>query len=136
MKTMVQRRLALLAGLLLLSLLVIAVGAQVVQALRVSDSGASSGSGAVAVTTAPAKAEGRGGASAPLVPAAGVQPASSTTTSTTTSTTAWIVAGSVAAALIVGLAAWALVRRRRQYGVPGSAAYCSRHPDDALCGVA
>jgi hypothetical protein len=60
------------------------------------------------------------------------QPASSGTTSRS----AWIVAGSAAAIVLVGFAAWALTRRRRQPGDRASAAYCAQHPDDAMCAAA
>ena len=49
------------------------------------------------------------------------------------STTAWIAVGSAAAVLLVGFAAWALLRRRRQPGELASAAYCAQHPEDPLC---
>ena len=155
MKTIVQKRLARFAGLLVLSLLLVAVSVQAAQALRVQGSGL----GAVPQTTssqlqglttaaqnqhhqgvaasAPlltpaAGTQGRGGvALAPSTPASGAQSASSGTSSTT----AWIVGGA-AAVLIVGIAAWPLVRRRRQPGELASAAYCAQHPEDSLCGAA
>ena len=163
MKTTVQKRLARFAGLLLLSLLVIATGVQAAQAATLQGTGAAGGGStsvsqtariqlqgplsaalqqlhhgdvaSVSVATAPAGTQGRGGVnSAPFTPASGTQPASSTT-STTSSTTAWIV-GTAAAVLIVGIATWALIRRRRQPGELASAGYCAQHPDDSLCGVA
>jgi hypothetical protein len=155
MKTSAQKRLARLAGLLLLSLLVFATGIQAAQAAAVADSGAGSGTASstaphqlqgltaarahqhdqgvvvsVAAVTATAGTQGRGGvALAPFTSASGAQPASSSTSSTT----AWIAAGSAAAALIVGFAAWALIRRRRQPGEFASATYCAQHPEDSLC---
>jgi len=155
MKTIVQKRLARFAGLLVLLLLLVAVSVQAAQAMRVQGSGL----GAVPQTTssqlqglttaaqnqhhqgvaasAPlltpaAGTQGRGGvALAPSTPASGAQPASSTTSSTT----AWIV-GTAAAVLIVGFAAWALMRRRRQPGELASVAYCAQHPEDSLCRAA
>jgi hypothetical protein len=158
MKITVQKRLALLAGLLLLALLVFATGVQAAQAAAVAGSGTGSstaslttppqgltsaaahqhhrGQGAAvaaAGVTAPIGAQGRGGFdSANFRPASGVQPAASGMSSTT----AWIIAGSVAAVLLIGFAAWALTRRRRQSGEPVSAAYCARHPEDARCTAA
>jgi hypothetical protein len=157
MKTPVQKRLGRFAGLLLLSLLVFATGIQAAQAAVVAGTGTGSGTasstappqlqgltaarahqhdqgGAVSVTavTAPAGTQGRGGvALAPFASTSGAQTASSSTSSTT----AWIVGGA-AAVLIAGIAAWALIRRRRQPGEPASATYCAQHPEDALCRVA
>jgi hypothetical protein len=140
MKTTTARtRLAWFAGLLLLSLLLLVTAAQVAQAAEVSGSGAG-GAGALVATSPPAGTEGRGGvAFAPSavqpVPAAGVQPTAATTTGVLgmSTTTAWIVFGSIAAAVLVGLGVWALARRRRLE--PGSAAYCARHPADSMCAV-
>ena len=57
---------------------------------------------------APAGTQGRGGVNlAPAAPVTAAQPASSGISSTTL----WIVAGAVAAALLIGL--WALTARRR-----------------------
>jgi len=157
MKTTVQKRLARFAGLLLLSLLVIATGVQAAQAATLQGTGAAGGGStsvsqtahiqlqglqsaalqqlhhgdvaSVSAATAPAGTQGRGGvASAPFASASGAQPASSSTSSTT----AWIVGGA-AAVLIVGFAAWALMRRRRQPGELASVAYCAQHPEDSLC---
>ena len=83
------------------------------------------------ITTASAGTQGRGGVG-PLAAVSVAQPASSGTSSTS----AWIVIGSALAALIVGITAWALLRRRRQPGESVSATYCAQHPDDALCGAA
>jgi hypothetical protein len=60
------------------------------------------------------------------------QPASSGATSRS----AWIAAGAAAAIFIVGFAAWALTRRRRQPGDHPSEAYCAQHPEDAMCTAA
>jgi hypothetical protein len=57
----------------------------------------------------------------------GTQPAAS-------SATAWFVAGSIVAALIIALAAWALLRRR-QPNDRSSASYCMQHREDPVCGA-
>ena len=156
MKTKVQKRLALLASLLLLSLLVFATGIQAAQAAQVQGTRAASDSsltqlqlptlaqiqqhhGAVAnvaAVTPAAGTQGRGGVNlAPVTLASAAQPASSGTSSRT----AWIVAGSAAAVLavlIAGIAAWALVRRRRQPGESALATYCARHPEAPVCAAA
>lgn len=143
MKTTRTSRLARLTGLSLLALLVLALGVQVAQAAVVSGTGAGGGPDGLSAT-ALAGTQGRGGVTyappgsggvtyapaAPLPRTAGVQP----TTMGTSSSTGWIIAGSVAAAVVVGLGAWALVARRRRTQ-PGSEAYCLRHPSDALCGA-
>ena len=160
MKISVQKRLALLAGLLLLALLVLATGIQAAQAAAVAGSGTGSSAASFAATTqpqqltaaaahqhhrgqgaavaaagvtAPVGARGRGGFDLRhFTPASGVQPAASGTSSTT----AWIIAGSAAAVLLIGFSAWALTRRRRQSGEFASPAYCARHPEDARCTAA
>jgi hypothetical protein len=120
MKTRVQRRLALLAGLLILSSLVFATGIQAATPPTPLDGW---------VTTANTAQDNQGVAGAATTPASGAQPASSDTSSTT----AWIAVGSAAAVLLVGFAAWALMRRRRQPGELASEAYCAQHPEDPLC---
>ena len=132
MNATVQRRLTLLVGLLLLSLLVFAIGVQVAQAALVSGSGG--GSGSAPVTTPAGTEVGRGGVG--LAPASGAQDSWSVmpTTSGTSSTTYWLI-GSAVAVLIAGIGAWALLRRRRQPAESASAAYCARHPEDSLCGA-
>jgi hypothetical protein len=152
-----HRRVARFAGLLLLSLLVFAIGVQTALATEVSGSGAGSGAAAKAA----AGTQGRGGvAVASITPAqpqaltavqshhylggnynGRFQPVSNTLAAQTaspssTSTSAWIAAGSAAAIVLVGFAAWALMRRRRQPGERPSAAYCAQHPEDALCTAA
>ena len=132
MKTSATKRLARPAGLLLLSLLVMALAVPAAQATASVGSGAGSGY-ASATTTPPAGTQGRGGvAAAPFSTTSVTQPVSSgaQSSSGTSSTTAWIAVGSAAAVLVVGLALWATIRRRRQ---PGSVAYCRRHPSDSLC---
>ena len=62
--------------------------------------------------------------------AAQAQPASSGSSGTST----WIWVGAALAVLAGSIAAWAVFRRRRSAAEP-SAAYCSQHPDDALCRV-
>lgn len=176
MKITAQRRLALLAGLLLLAAIVFATGIQAAQAMV--DRGASGtasfttptqlqfptaadqrahGQGVVAsvpAVTAPAETHGRGGFDAAhfappqpqgltatrryarggRAPSVANVSAAQAASSGTSSTTAWIAAGSAAAALIVGIAVWAAVRRRP--GGRPSAAYCAQHPEDALCTTA
>jgi len=169
MKTRVQRRLALLAGLLILSSLVFATGIQAATPTTTKDGwltaantaarNQSVGAAATPTTTkdgwltaanTAARNQSVGAAATPTttqdswvtsantaardqgfvgaVPASGARPASTDTSSTT----AWIAAGSVAAVLFVGFAAWALMRRRRT-GELASAAYCAQHPEDPLC---
>ena len=138
MKITTQSRLALLAGLSLLALLVFATGIQAAQAATVAGSGAGSG---IAFRlphelqpddSGPAGTQGstavRHDARAGRTP----QGANVSTAQSVSSRTVWIVAGSFAAALIVILA-WVLVRRRRQPGGRPSAAYCAQHPGDPLC---
>jgi hypothetical protein len=155
MKITAQRRLALLAGLLLLSLLVLEMSIQAAQAMNSGGSGAGSGRSTISalqlptlaqiqqhrgigpyapVMTAQAGTQGRGGvAVASLTP---TQPKALTAASSGSSTSAWISAGSAAAIVLVGFAAWALMRRRRQPEARTSAAYCAQHPEDALCTAA
>lgn len=147
MKSTAQKRLARLAGLVLLSLLVIAVGAPVVRAAAVP--GTEGRGGAALLTTTPPAEVGRGGfglaatpaagteggggsAAVPFAPATGAEPVSSGTSYTV----AWILIGSALAVLMLGLAAWALVSRRRRRSEPLSMAFCARHPEHAMCGTA
>ena len=149
MKTTVQTRLARHAGLVLLSLLVFATGVQVAQAVTVA--GTQDRGGVVALASTPtAGTEGRGVAAAfastpargaqdgggmaaaPFAPASGALAASSGTLSTV----AWIIVGSALALLVIGLAAWAWVRRRRQRSEPLSVVFCARHPEHAMCETA
>ncbi len=135
MKITAQRRLPLLAGLLLLAMIVFATGVQAAQAATVAGSGA--GSGTASLTTHISQPQGltgaqrsaRGGRLAVNIPAA------QSGSLGTSSRTAWIAAGLAAAALIV-IAAWVLSRRRRRPGGRPSAAYCARHPEDPLCTTA
>jgi hypothetical protein len=122
MKITLKRRLALLAGLLLVSLPVFAIGLQAAQALPTSAGTALAGTqgrggvNAAPLTLALAGTQGRGGVNAaPLTLASGTQAASTITQPTSSgisSTTAWIAAVAVVGALLIG--SWALVRRRRQ----------------------
>jgi hypothetical protein len=122
MKITLKRRLALLAGLLLLSLPVFAIGLQAAQALPTSAGTALAGTqgrggvNAAPLTLALAGTQGRGGVNAaPLTTVSGTQAASTSTqpaSSGMSSTTAWIAAVAVVGALLIG--SWALVRRRRQ----------------------
>jgi hypothetical protein len=204
MKITARRRLALLAGLLLLAVIVFATGVQAALAATVVGTGVS-GSGTASATqkhgsgfpvpggqtatqagssatssqlqgltaaaarqhvqgvvtsvpavTAPAGTQGGGGFDAAhfappqpqgltatrryarggRAPSVANVSAAQAASSGTSSTTAWIAAGSAAAALIVGIAVWAPVRRRRRPGGRPSAAYCAQHPEDALCTTA
>src|SRR5664280_1863773 len=138
MKTTVQKRLARLAGLLLLSLLVAAIGVRAAQAATVSGTGA--GSSTVSLTpttqlqalTAAQRHHYFGGNDngrfQPVSNVLAAQPASSSASSTTV----WIAAGTAAALAIVVIAAWALIRRQRP-GQLASASYCAQHPEDSLC---
>ena len=162
MKTTLQRRSALLASLLLLSLLVLATGIQAAQAATVAGTGAGSGTAATQTTTqdgwltaANTAARDRDVAAAAAtqtttqdgwltaantaardrdVAAAVPVPASGAQSASTdtSSTTVWIAVGSAFAVLIVGFATWAMMRRR-QPGELASAAYCDQHPEDPLC---
>ena len=162
MKTTSHTRLARLAGLLLLSMLVFAIGVQAAAAAVVDGGGAGSGAASFAPATqlqgltAAAGTQGRGGvAVAAVAPTQSqaltaaqrhhfggrFQPttnvlAAQAASSGTSSRTAWIAAGSAAAIVLVGFAVWALTRRRRQPGDRASAAYCAQHPDDAMCAAA
>ena len=143
MNATAQRRLASLAVLLALVLLVAAVGVQAALAMYVTGSGG--GASFASATTAQAGTQGRGGISA-AVPAdmaqAGTQgrggiaaaAAAAEPASSGTSTTTWILIG-LAAALAVFIAAWAVVRSRGRSREP-SQAYCAQHPEEALCGAA
>jgi hypothetical protein len=137
MKSTTKPRLARLAGLFLLSLLVLAIAVPMAQAAAVDGSGAGGGPGGLVAT---AGTQGRGGVSyAPVavVPgsaAAGVTPRSAgvqPTSGSSSSTTAWIIAGSVVAASLVALAAWALVGRSRRR--QSLTAFCVQYPSDAAC---
>ncbi len=161
MKTTAQTRLARLTGLVLLSLLVFAAGVQVAQAAPAA--GTDGRGGVVAVESTPtAGTDGRGGTLALATtstagtqgrggvlvlantPTAGTQgrggiaaaPGALAASSGTSSTVAWILVGSALALLIIGLAAWASVRRRRQRSEPLSAAFCAQHPEHAMCSTA
>ena len=132
MKITGLRRLASLAGLLLLSLLLVAVFVQAAPAMNAYGSGAGGGVTVASVGTPQAGSQGRGGVA---LPAGGVAAARAPApTSGTSSSTPWIVSG-IAAALVVAIAVWAATRSRRR-SVRPSAQYCSLHPDDALCGAA
>ena len=112
MKTTVRIRLARLAGLVLLSLLVIATGVRVAQA-----------------ATAAGPRGGGGIAAAPFASASDALAA----LSGTSSMVAWIIVGSAFALLVFGLAAGAWVRRRREHSEPLSVVFCARHPEHTMC---
>jgi hypothetical protein len=162
MRTSTQKPIARLLGLLVLSLLVVALSvaaaqarptpAQVQRAYDGPDAvNPAAGSGTVSAATMkdgwlgmPAASAGSGTVGAATVtdgwlgmPAAsagsGTVGAATPAPSGTSSTTVWIAIGSAVAVLIIAILAWVLIRRRRQPSVPGSSAYCARHPEDALC---
>ena len=162
MKATAQRRLTLLVGLLLLSLLVFAIGVPVAPASVVSGSGggggsapdttsvsvtqdswsvmpvASAGSGTINVTPSSRLAQiqsDHGFRAATPAGSGTINAAQSAASSGTPSTTYWLI-GAAAAVLIAGMGAWALLRRRRQPAESASAAYCAQHPEDSLCGAA
>ena len=133
MKITGLRRLASLAGLLLLSLLLVAVFVQAAPAMNAYGSGAGGGVTVASVGTPQSGSQGRGGVA---LPAGGVAAARAPApTSGTSSSTPWIVTGIVAVAFVAAIAVWAAARSRRR-SVRPSAQYCSLHPDDALCGAA
>ncbi len=146
MKTSTQTRLVRLAGLLLLSLLVLTIAVQAAQAAYVQGTGA--GSGTITTAQLPTLAQihqHQGvGASAPRV-AAALSPlaqhrhngfvvpntvAGSGTSNTAqpsassgiSSTTVWIAAVAVVGALLIG--SWALARRRQQRQTAEAAPGC------------
>jgi hypothetical protein len=143
MKITAQRRLAGLAGLLLLTLLAGAVF--VSAAFAMHDAGSGTGGVAYAWTrnvsstagssgTSVAGTQGRGGVSGQVTAVAPAPAAVTTPASSGMSSTAWIVIGVAVAALAVALVAWALARRRRRLA-SDTQQYCSLHPDDSLCGA-
>jgi LPXTG-motif cell wall-anchored protein len=159
MKTTVHKRLMLLAGLFVLSLLVVATGVQAAQAIQAptlaqvqrhqgtaSQTTPDSLQGLQAPTLAQVQQHAGAAASVPLVSAlAGTQgrgglalahnpsaSAAQTAASGTSSSTAWIAAGALAAVLLIG--AWALARRRRQR-VARASATSSGSADEAFCAL-
>jgi len=137
MKITTQCRLALLAVLSLLAFMVFATGIQAAQAAAVEGSGAESGTAVVAAhdpgaTAGPAAVQGTTAVRLDAHAGRISQVANASPARSVSSTTAWIVAGSIAAALIVILV-WVLVRSRRQPAVRASAAYCAQHPEDPVC---
>ena len=119
MKTRVHRRLARVAGLLALSLFVLAMAAQAAQAAAVQGSGAGTlpPNVLIALQTAQSSATVPQ-PSANRVPGTHPRPGIA---SDGWSTADWVGTGLVAVALfIVGLTAWALLRRSRPLGEPAS----------------
>jgi hypothetical protein len=119
MKITGLRRLASLAGLLFLSLLLVAVFVQ---------AGTPSGGDVSAAAASLPSSTALRAAAAELGQAGAVAARAPSPPSVTSSSTQWVVAGIVAAALIITIAVWATARSRK-------AEYCSIHPDNALCGV-
>ena len=120
MKTKVHKRLVRIAGLLALSLFVLAMAAQAAQAAVIHGSGGASlpPNIMIALNTA------QSGATLPQPSAnrvPGTHPRTGATSSGGWSTADWVGMGLVAAALfIAGLTAWALLRRSRPLGEPTS----------------
>ena len=134
MKTSTQRRVGLLSGLLLLSMLVVLLAVQSARADPLVRTGPGSPivapvlatQGGAASTTPAAGTQGTGGASrAAVTTASGVRPVSSPS-----STTGLIFAG-LAAFLIVLLVEWALSRRRS--AEVAEATFCEQNPRSSLC---
>ena len=135
METMAKNRLARLAGLFVLSLLVVSIAVQAAQADPLVRTGpgtpivapALAHQGGATSTTPLAGTQGRGGVSqASVTTPSGVPPASSSLPSTT----AWIVVGSVAAVILL-LFEWALLRRRSS--AVTAETFCEQRPDSGLC---
>ena len=108
MKTSAQKRIARLSGLLLLSLLVVALAVPAAQAMRFS--------GTINTAQRPTQAQlqsAHGGPSGSyVVSGSGTLNAAQSASSGISSTTVWIAAVAVLGALLIGT--WALTRRRRQ----------------------
>jgi hypothetical protein len=138
MKTTANIRFASLAGLFLLSLLVLvlAAGPEAASAMNAGGAGAGGGATTVGAFVPPAElgaALVRHGqldrVAAYAAPASTTQAASSGGISTTT----WVILAVVVAMLAI--AAWLLLRRRGRPATVASrsAEFCSLHPGDARC---
>jgi len=137
MKTTANIRFASLAGLLLLSLLVLAtVAIEAAPAMNVGGSGVGGGVTTVGVFVPPAELDAaliRHGqldrVAAYAAPASTTKAASSGGISTTT----WVILAVVVAMLAV--VAWLLLRQRSRsrFATSRSTAFCSLHPEDARC---
>ena len=143
MKTTLQRRLAILAGLVVLSMIVVATGAQVVQATLAYGSGAGAAStGQLVATSGQSQNSGsvNSGVTGPAQRGHGTT-AVTTPTEGSSSTTAWIITGGVIAVLLVIGLAWAVDRRRSRSAEYAGASsrrspsqtFCAQHPEDAAC---
>jgi len=135
MKTSTQRRVGLLSGLLLLSMLVVLLAVQSARADPLVRTGPGSPivapvlatQGGAASTTPAAGTQGTGGASrAAVTTASGVRPVSSSPSSTT-----GLIFAGLAAFLIVLLVEWALSRRRS--AEVAEATFCEQNPRSSLC---
>jgi hypothetical protein len=71
----------------------------------------------------------RGGVPRPVAGAFAAPSAASGTTANGT----WVAVGIAVAALLAGVVAWISIRRRGQSTEVSMAAYCARHPEDAIC---
>jgi hypothetical protein len=138
MKTTANIRLAALAGLSTLSLLVLvlAVGLEAAPAMYVAGAGVGGGTTTVGTFVPPAQLD------AALVRhgqldrvASYAAPASTTQTAASggVSTTTWVIIAVVVAMLAI--AGWLLLRQRGRPrdSASRSAAFCSLHPEDARC---
>jgi hypothetical protein len=135
MKTTANIRLASLAGLFFLSLLVLVLAAGSVPAMNIAGSGAGGG-GTTLGTVVPA-----GDLAAAVIKhdqldrlAAFAAPASTTETAASggLSTTTWVIIAVVVA--LLAIAAWLLLRQRSwATAASRSERFCSLHPDDVKC---
>lgn len=130
MQTAIRKKLPVLVGLVVLSLVLLAAEAQIVQAMRDVGTGTQTSAVSPAVS-------GTSGINAALpTPAPGkIAVPSSTASTASSSNTAMIIVGGAIAALAIIALAWALARRSGEPDLDesGRAAYCALHPDDALC---
>ena len=136
MTTTLRYRSAILAGLLLLSLIVLATSLETSPAMRSGGAGIGGGNESV---TPPTQAQAQialvkhgqlDRTHAAAAPAPTVQLAATGGTSTTT----WIVIAVLLAALLIG--GWAFLRRRSGPEVATSdGAFCTLHPEDVKCGA-
>ena len=135
MTTTLRQRSVIFAGLLLCSLIVLAMGLE--NSLAITPAGAGTGGGSGVSLTSASSSQAQVAllkhgqldrADAAVAPATTVELASTDGTSTTT----WIVIAVALAALLVGV--WAFLRRRSGPEVaPSDGAFCTLHPEDAKC---
>lgn len=134
MTTTLRRRSAILAGLFLLSLVVLATSLDESWATRPLGTGATSSGAATAPTQAQALTALVKHVQLDGVHAAAV-PAAAATAPTSVSTWVWVALAVALAALAIGV--WALaVRRRSPRPTTSADAFCTLHPQDARCPAA